>query len=605
MLVVMLLARFALGLPAAVQTERDETLPDRRLWPVSGKGELTFPHETPLVDACLASDRLLTLDTEGVVSAWKASTSTLLWRRWVHDRGRFPRRLALSADGRFAALSPRTPPTDVVRLLDAASGKELRAWAYGIAVTFSGDGKTVAAADGAWLRRWDIDTGRELPCLPPAPWALNSVALSGDGRSAAATARGVGGFLFWEPDAKTFSHHARSPDDWELGRAVAFAPDGGRLAVVDKKVLSLWRMRDGRPDSLIAQGSAIRLPFRFLPDGVQWIARSGHRTWTLRGEGTGIEGELPPGHVDLFATSEDGKWILWADGSLLRAVPVESSRPPSDVLWAGWHPDGRALSWRAGQGLELWSLSGGPPTIQPSPPADEVLGMSGSAPRCILRQGKDLLVWDLSTEREVFRIPHEPATSFLGLSPDGDAWLSVTKGRELALWDVHLRSRRLFPPTEAWVLRAAYSADGKVLAWTEGRGALVFADARTGAQNLRFADREFRISALALSDDGSFAATGSESGSVHAWRDRLGVEPVLVGDLGFPVTAVAVSRAGRWIAAGCKNGTLRLFPSPAGQVVACHGFEGAVERLAFSPDGRHLQASGRSSGVLAWRLPGE
>jgi hypothetical protein len=152
-----------------------------------------------------------------------------------------------------------------ILLVDAASGKEVRrisvperTWLDNI--TFSPDGKILAAANNAWpytIHLWESATGKALPPIAKLEVEVGSLVLSPNGRSLA-VAGGDHVLQVWE----VLTHHEQcrfhSPD--KKSSALAYSPDGRLLAQgSDDTSVLLWdltgRLEKGhlRPATLSTQ----------------------------------------------------------------------------------------------------------------------------------------------------------------------------------------------------------------------------------------------------------------------------------------------------------------------------------------------------------------
>jgi WD40 repeat protein len=124
-----------------------------------------------------------------------------------------------------------------------------------------------------------------------------------------------------------------------------------------------------------------------------------------------------------------------------------------------------------------------------------------------------------------------------------------------------------------------------------------------------------RVRSLAFSDDGTCLATGAETGQVQIWQVADGALRSALSGPGPAVVGLSFAHDGRSLAGGDADGQVRIWkitpPSggkagsrrrDTGQPICIAGHAGAVEQLAYSPNGDIL-ASGSSDGtVRLWRV---
>jgi WD40 repeat protein len=141
-------------------------------------------------------------------------------------------------------------------------------------LTFSPDGRLIAAVDRGLIRLWEVSTGREA-AAPERP--------AGDGS--------------WLPRL------------WD----VAFSPDGTVLASVDSTSLRLWDTATGAPVSAVQDVACVRVAFS--PDGTLVCVASPSGIVRLRdARSLAMVRELPKsGGIHSLAFSPDG--ILAETGS--------------------------------------------------------------------------------------------------------------------------------------------------------------------------------------------------------------------------------------------------------------------------------------------------
>ncbi|HEV3486494.1 MAG TPA: WD40 repeat domain-containing protein, partial [Vicinamibacterales bacterium] len=250
-------------------------------------------------------------------------------------------------------------------------------------------------------------------------------------------------------DGRTWTRRLEGHAD--LVRAVAFSPDGRRLAVAggpsgrfgeikiwdvagtEAKVLTTIR---GHADTILAVA--------FAPDGVTLASASYDKLVKLWDAATGAERATLKEHSDAVyavAFAPGGKLLLSAAGDRTIKVwdTVSGKRlltinDPLDAVYSlAVHPSGeRIAAAGADRMIRTWSLSAGP------------------APAATLTAS-------------VFA--HGDAVLGLAYAPDGSALVSAGADRVIKVWDaVTLREKQLLEPQPDWVLGLALSGDGRWLA---------------------------------------------------------------------------------------------------------------------------------------------
>ena len=302
---------------------------------------------------------------------------------------------------------------------------------------------------------------------------VNSVAISPDGRviaagssdlrwaqrrlEAGARGLGPGAVRLW--DARTGRLLRRLGDPAQQVMAVAFAPDGRRVAAAGavpsgSGAVRLWDVATGAPAWSAHDHVATALAIAFAPDGSSLASADAQGTIALRDPRTGSALRTLVGHhggATSVAFSGDGAIVCGGGGDA------------GAYLWQA--RTGRPLrTIRPGKSLRQLIL-GGPAmlitSVALSADGGTVVTCSGG-----LDYGdRQVRVWDTHTGalRREFSRP-QSAGRFVALAPDGTTLATNGIGKAIALWDV--KTGRLVrelvghphPPQSA-----AFSADGRLL----------------------------------------------------------------------------------------------------------------------------------------------
>ncbi len=497
-----------------------------------------------------------------------------------------------------------------IRLWDAASGKELRAFTtpaslFDDQTTLSHDGKLLyqfSQEMSDTLRVWDLRKGEQESAVQ-LPGQRNEISvfrrnsLAPDASLGAVhTARHVSVF-----DFRGGKELYKLPDKGDAIRAVVFAGPDRLVTASKKKEIAVWEARTGKLVRQFAHGGPVEVVAasadgrrlatlehhthaidRFLDRDVVhlWDLDTGKRTHTLAarpkrwymGVRFSQDGKL------LFTSStgfQEGELTVWDADTGKRLRELRGGMPTA------LSPDGSRLAVRVGLGrFALYDLKSGRPLAgdDSREAAAAAVWVAPDGGRVLTVGRSSLTTWDGATGRRLraFDVPHHVSGNAPpSQSPDGRVALTLEGEWErarMALWDVAAGARlhTLEPPNVNAHTSTAFSPDSAVLAsWHAGKEAVVrLWDVRTGKELRSFKDGGAGWPGhLAFTADGKTlfvsgrrtvaldAATGKER---FSWR----LQPL-------PSGSVKTAAVGGGTDENDRIAWSALAVSPDGSVVAC------------------------------------
>lgn len=361
--------------------------------------------------------------------------------------------LAFSPDGkRLVAGAPDHAGSSGIQLLDAQTGKpsiwHLSTVSKVTQLSFSADGKRLAAAHGETgvgykgeAVVWNMETFQELHKVP-SPSGFAALALSPDGTQLA--------FTDLDGERKVRIHDVDLKKELFVldakGDALAFSPDGKRLAVGSGSHIELWDPKTG-DRVLSCKGETLNArKMAFSPDGRNLAVG-------------GFFSETKNGGVDIF------------DASTGERVGGASGQPRVRAL--AYRPDGKAIASAGAGTLKIWSVSDGQELFNFPVDSSEVvtsLSFSGDGSRLASATRSSAQIWDAHSSIQYRTYKHEvgcfPEMIF---GKDGSRAFNMDlNGRTIREWDLATGKEIETYPYPGKELgkfdRIAFRADGTLLA---------------------------------------------------------------------------------------------------------------------------------------------
>jgi RNA polymerase sigma factor (sigma-70 family) len=340
-----------------------------RRWDVAAGKEIRGP-ETDFDQSYLARSAdgklVATGGADGTITLWEAASGRRL-RVLVGHRNRVVT-LAFSPDGRRLASGGWEP---TVRVWDVASGRLERAIICAgasrqmEAVAFSPDGRLLVVCDYGRnvVRLLDAATGKELRQL--AQTRPEAAAFTPDGKTLAIGGWDDGAVVLWDVATGEKVRTIRPPRSSNgplITNVVAFSPDGRLLATGHHHTpVCLWDAATGKLVRQIEDGHQVTWCLGFSPDGAWlatggldgkanlWEVATGRRVHQLRGHEFWVQRlAFGPDGRTLATAAYDGTSLLWSLRPKLEPLPPGGVGP----LWEALRTDDAARAYRA-----AWALA--------------------------------------------------------------------------------------------------------------------------------------------------------------------------------------------------------------------------------------------------------
>lgn len=541
--------------------------------------------------------RLAAIDSDRLLRVWNLETGGEIFNVSSGQQGSASTELAFNPDGSLIAT---VESGGELRLLNSADGtlkSTLRGADMLRCLGWSPNGKQIAAGTASGrVILWDPSTPQPIATIYSHSSEVRGVAFVNEGRDLLST--GLGGPVkVWGnvPDAKGDIHTPRLelPSRGAPIDPTVIAANETHLATCgEDRQIHLWDVKTFQLLKSIKGHANIVTSLTFHPNGKQLAASDADgqvKVWPLVAENWPLNVELPsPGHGvdfnadgDLLATVTTPTYAKNAEKpQTIRIIESATGRivrdiahPESDMNCVAISPDGQRVAAGCGQTLgvvgeiRVWNRSGGTPVVLGGFTGGVVRVMfSGDGQRLLSASQRDVIVWDLSQQRQIVSFP--ASGSGIGFTRDGRL-AAVGASDRVEIWNVDEN-------------RAVRTLNARSARYGTG-------SSYTG------------LGQLAFSADGQSLAAPDDHGKVWLWNLSADHPPLELNGHTSAVLGLAFTPDGKRLATASRDRQVKLWDVASGQeILVLKDHKDGVAAIAFNPDGFRLATAGLDKAVRIW-----
>ena len=280
--------------------------------------------------------------------------------------------------------------------------------------------------------------------------------------------------------------------------ALAFSPDGKRLAVGGYREVRILN----------------------VADGTEWARLEGHAE-VVRGVAFSPDGKLLAAAGGLPARSGEVK--IW---NLETRRPIHTIQAHDDCIYAvAFSPDGnRVATGSYDKLIYLWDVETGKQVKRLKDHIDAVFALAYSGDGKWLAsaaQDSSVKIWDTASGERLYTLG-EPRASLYSLTfhPSGRLWAAGGVDKVIRIWELTEKGGNLVQSMighEAAILRVLFSPDGKTLVTAGEDGRVKIWDAETLTERKVISGQSDWVTALKFNPEGDRLAVGRYDGSVSIY----------------------------------------------------------------------------------------
>jgi WD40 repeat protein len=316
--------------------------------------------------------------------------------------------------------------------------------------------------------------------------------------------------------------------------------------------------------------------------------------------------------VNCVAFSPDGKRL--ATGSVGDPVQIWDTAtgkrvktfPEQNVVSLAFARDGQMLGVGGQDQMIVWNLETERAVFKHeealarfriafSPVGTLLVAGKDTVLRRFAQDGGSTELWDYVTGKLKYIFPE--SGGYITLSPRGDQLATANWNQTIRIWD--LATLQLVTGLKTGgIVTMALSPDGQTLATSQRGPEVRLWDIPSGRNIGWLTNNQDNVWSLAFSPEGRFLATGGADQMVRLWDVATRQQSEQLGGHGSEVMSVDFSSDGQTLASGSKDKTAMLWNIHPNRAVTT--VSNVISRPIFSPDSRLVAAGIGRNQVAAW-----
>jgi WD40 repeat protein/serine/threonine protein kinase len=397
-------------------------------------------------------------------------------------------------------------------------------------------------------------------------------------------------------------------------QSVACSPDGRDLASAgDDGVIRIGEIATGKLTHRLGGHKGAVWCVAYSPDGKLlasigmdqtlrvWALDSGQILWSFSTKQLSrVSGLAFSPDSRKLAAPSDGNTIKICEAMTGKELLTLRTGRQSSNACVSFSPDGKRLAWIAERALQVWDTGSGNElfTVDTAQPLYALAFSPDSRRLASGGMGTTARVWDAANGHELMTLAgHNGNVRSLAFSPDNGSLATCSVDRTVKIWDLRtgIAETTLRGHTDT-VYSVAFDHDGWRVISGSADGTIKIWETISDQDCLTLRGHADFVFATAFSPDGTRLASGGNDMTVRVWDAFSGLELFSLYGHIATVRQVAFSPDGRLLASASASrnqhgsvfpGEIKIWDAIGGrQLLTLDSHPGAVNGLAFSPDGR-------------------
>ena len=221
---------------------------------------------------------------------------------------------------------------------------------------------------------------------------------------------------------------------------------------------------------------------------------------------------------------------------------------------------------------------------------------------------KTAQIWDVPSRQEVFSVEGKDDMEYIVFHPSGTSLATGNEDGTVQIWNLKNKQAVFTFKHEDSVNSVTFSPDGQYLASASGDTTARIWDVATKQEIFRFKHGDI-VSDIVFSPDGKYLATASSDQTIKIWEVNSGKEIKLIKYSGSEVT-IAFSPNSQYLVSHSVTGggalatydsVTRILEIPSGEeITRLDTAFGGVSQFSFTPDSKYVATVGKKAQV--WEL---